>query len=195
MTHNLLLQASDSIDEPHGIFCGMACPEHYNLLIENNILYKTLPINPKRLLLFEDNISYDSKQLLNYLNNNSNNNESNNMKFRCGSFTLHSIGYIKLELLNFYNKSYIYPYKYCSSRIYWSMKVPLKRVLYIFDILTENDLENEYNMQLNNEYSQQNDYENNDNESITDNNSQNNNNNNSNNNNNNNNNNENKNEK
>lgn len=40
----------------------------------------------------------------------------------------------------FFNKTQIFPYKFRSSRIYWSTKYPLRRTLYVFEILAEEDL-------------------------------------------------------
>ena len=67
---------------------------------------------------------------------------------RCGAMTVHSLGTIcstKTEegtidsTKLFYNSHQIFPYKYQSSRIFWSTKIPLTRRLYVFDILTTED--------------------------------------------------------
>ena len=59
-----------------------------------------------------------------------------NRAVRCGSSTVLAVGLpsIRSDLTGSHSASYIYPLHFRSTRIYWSMSVPLTRTLYIFEV-------------------------------------------------------------
>lgn len=59
--------------------------------------------------------------------------------FRSGSCTIFNLGVIQLEFQYFHNEYFIFPHKFRSSRIFWSMTRPWQRTLYIFEILSDAD--------------------------------------------------------
>ena len=56
---------------------------------------------------------------------------------RCGSSTVLAVGIpsIRSDISGSHSASYIYPLHFRSTRIYWSMSVPLTRTLYIFEVM------------------------------------------------------------
>jgi histone-lysine N-methyltransferase SETD1 len=68
---------------------------------------------------------------------------------RLGAMVVHSLGSIctqkpegGIDLSHlFYNERQIFPHKFRSSRIFWSTRVALTRTLYVFEVLSEHDLQ------------------------------------------------------
>lgn len=53
---------------------------------------------------------------------------------RVGSLTVHKLGTLSFELPGHHTSDCIFPVGFRSTRIFWSMKTPLMRVLYTFEV-------------------------------------------------------------
>lgn len=60
---------------------------------------------------------------------------------RCGALTILNLGTIKIDSSTFHTSTHIFPHRFRSNRIYWSMSRPWKRTFYVFEILDEADLD------------------------------------------------------
>ena len=153
--------STDPADSPHAIYTLMACPEHLNRIDRTKMNRQWRPEDPMRSLTTEDScnalcpldyslnakkpiIEPPSVQLSELLSQG----HKADRAVRCGSLTVHAIGMPRIypvpEMANagFHTATHIFPYRYRASRIFWSMKHPWKRTLYIFEICTETDIEN-----------------------------------------------------
>jgi hypothetical protein len=61
---------------------------------------------------------------------------------RIGTITILNIGTPRIDLPDFHTTQYIYPHRFRSARIFWSMKTPLQRTVYFFEIFLLSDFEN-----------------------------------------------------
>ena len=151
---------TDPADSPHAIYTMMACPEHLNRIDRTKMTRQWTPEDPIRSLTTAEScnalcpldysfnaespvVDLPSVQLSELLSQG----HKADRAVRCGSLTVHSIGtpriYPEPEMANagFHSATHIFPYRYRSSRIFWSMRHPWKRTLYIFEICTETDIE------------------------------------------------------
>jgi len=60
---------------------------------------------------------------------------------RSGALTVYNLGKPLASKPYFFDKDYIYPHRFRSTRIYWSMVAPFKRTLYTFEIFSESDFD------------------------------------------------------
>lgn len=94
-----------------------------------------IPHNPMRLMLIEDNGDANDKSLPHELSQ-----TSGDRAIRSGAGTVLSIGKIQVDNMNFHTEKHIFPCNFRSSRIFWSMTRPMKRTVYLFEILHQTDL-------------------------------------------------------
>ena len=59
---------------------------------------------------------------------------------RVGAITILNVGYPLIDSPGFHTADVIYPYRFKSTRIYWSSTRPFTRTLYVFEVLAESDL-------------------------------------------------------
>ena len=88
-----------------------------------------------RLILIEDNGDANDQSLPKELSQ-----TSGDRAIRSGAGTVLSIGKIQLDNMNFHTEKHIFPCNFRSARIFWSMTSPLKRTVYLFEILHQSDL-------------------------------------------------------
>lgn len=118
------------------------CPEHYPRFATNRITTKPRklwrPCDPLRLLTTQaaseyiETREYISVQLKE---------REGDIAARSGALTILDIGHPKMNSVYFHTAETIFPHGYKSIRIYWSMKIPFQRTLYLFEILSESDME------------------------------------------------------
>ncbi len=58
---------------------------------------------------------------------------------RTGACIIYNIGTPRIDTQYFHTKDYIFPHHFRSSRLFWSMKYPMQRTTYMFEILMESD--------------------------------------------------------
>ena len=141
--HCTLLEArlrTEKEDSPHEVVTLVACPEHFNRLDTSKLYRKWRPHDPKRSLIVRDSEDIESESLADQLAQG----HRADRAVRCGSSTVLTVGLptMRADLIGFHTASHIYPLHFRSTRIFWSMSVPLARTLYIFEILSESDIEN-----------------------------------------------------
>lgn len=61
--------------------------------------------------------------------------------YRCGGLTVFKLGKPSIDLPNCHTETHIFPHKFKSSRIFWSMSKPFTRIVYLFEILLEHEVE------------------------------------------------------
>ena len=127
-------------DREHEVFTMTLCPEHMVSLTENREMeLKNLwvPYDPLRCMLMEENLdTSDCKNASEVLAK-----HKANKAVRSGAVTIFSIGTPVTNNPSFYNKEYIYPHRFRSTRIFWSMHRPLSRTLYCFEVFRPSDFE------------------------------------------------------
>ena len=94
-----------------------------------------VPHDPMRLLLIEDNGDANDKSLALDLSQ-----TSTDRAIRSGAGTVLSIGKIQLDNMNFHTDKHIFPCNFRSARIFWSMTRPMKRTVYLFEVLHQTEL-------------------------------------------------------
>lgn len=94
-----------------------------------------VPHDPMRLILIEDNGDANDKSLAIELAQ-----TSTDRAIRSGAGTVLSIGKIQLDNMNFHTDKHIFPCNFRSARIFWSMTIPMKRTVYLFEVLHQTEL-------------------------------------------------------
>jgi hypothetical protein len=119
----------------HEIRCLALCPEHIPTCRENpQLVHLWQPSDPVRSCLIDDNQdAHFTAELLSQ--------RRSDKAVRSGALTILGIGKPLPKNLNFHSENCIYPHRFRSTRIYWSMVMPLKRTLYAFEVFLESDLE------------------------------------------------------
>lgn len=127
-------------DREHEVFTMTLCPEHMVSLTENREMELRnlwVPYDPLRCMLMEENLdTSDCKNASEVLAQ-----HKANKAVRSGAVTIFSIGTPVTNNPSFYNKEYIYPHRFRSTRIFWSMHRPLSRTLYCFEVFRPSDFE------------------------------------------------------
>jgi hypothetical protein len=119
----------------HEIRCMALCPEHIPTSRENpNLVHLWQPSDPVRSFLIDDNQdALFTAELLSQ--------RRSDKAVRSGTLTILGIGKPLPKNPDFNSAQYIYPHRFRSARIYWSMVKPLERTLYAFEVFLESDLE------------------------------------------------------
>lgn len=122
-------------DEPHSIYCLVVCPEHHVSLEKYPHATNTSSNDASRLLLLEDRFTSDSQDLADVLSQ-----RRTDVSVRSGAAVIHALGVVQADIQGFHSTNYIYPYRFRSSRIFWSMNCIGLRACYIMEILRESDV-------------------------------------------------------
>ena len=96
--------------------------------------FRWIPHNPLRLLTTE--CAADKELAFTYLAQQLVYKKSD-AGVKCGSFVIIDIGTPRINSVYFHTSVHIFPFKYKSLRIFWSMLRPLQRTTYMFDIISE----------------------------------------------------------
>jgi hypothetical protein len=119
----------------HEIRCLALCPEHIPTCRENpQLVHLWQPNDLVRSCLIDDNQdAHFTAELLSQ--------RRSDKAVRSGTLTILGIGKPLPKNPDFHSEHYIYPHRFRSARIYWSMVKPLERTLYAFEVFLESDLE------------------------------------------------------
>lgn len=114
--------------------------EHYQL--PNETIVKTLmdylwvPRTPMRPLLLDE-----TEDAATTVHDFCEGNGKSDKAYRCGGLTVFKLGKPSIDLPNCHTETHIFPHKFKSSRIFWSMNRPYTRIVYLFEILLEHEVE------------------------------------------------------
>lgn len=100
----------------HQVFCA-------NHAMEGGAIEKESPEHMKALMVAPEKRADKDQE-----------NFESDFCYRLGSLTVHSLGIVESQVDGFHSDNYIFPPGYMASRIYWSTKQPLTRVVYILKI-------------------------------------------------------------
>lgn len=131
-------RTSDAISSCHDIFTLSFCPEHVSESIsETDLKLLWTPTRDiRRCIAVSDvdaEISTKASDILSQ--------KRSDKAIRMGSITILSIGNPRIDLTDFHTPYHIYPHRFRSARIFWSMKNPLQRTVYFFEIFKFSDFE------------------------------------------------------
>lgn len=154
------LSNGDDVDLPYDLHTCMVCPEHIGTrddprsklyarsnpaslafahtfhMPENCALLPALPIEPRRRLVISDfSDSSHRSRLATTLST-----VKGEKVVRSGACSILNVGTPRIDSVRFHDKYRIYPHYFQSVRIFWSMKTPMTRTVYKFQILTQGDL-------------------------------------------------------
>jgi hypothetical protein len=114
----------------------VACLEHAQEIMGSvdNPENIWLPRDPKKKLLMEESDAFAT--IAESLGE-----KGSQTGAKVGALTVLSVGNPRVEFAGFHTKHHIFPHKFQSVRIFWSMYRPLQRTSYTFDVLAETDFE------------------------------------------------------
>lgn len=122
-------------NKPHDISMLGLCSEHIPLLKDiSGYTQLWKPYDPVRSMLIVEN--QDANFTADLLAQ-----RRSDKAIRAGALTVYALGRPVSNSAHFYDRCYIYPHRFRSARIYWSMVAPLQRTLYTFEIFQESDFE------------------------------------------------------
>jgi hypothetical protein len=127
----------EPLDAPFEIHALIWCPEHVDKIDRSVMSHHWQPCDPPRLLTPQAHDTVKAKLALSQTLSQ----RVTSKAHRTGAFTVFNIGAVRYESRYFHTANHIFPQYFKASRIFWSMRTPLHRTTYLFEVLSDFDFE------------------------------------------------------
>lgn len=135
-----LKYSNEADNSHHSIHSQMYCPEHFDVFQSQKmaaVSLRCIPTEPIRPLHVDDYYTVDTVDLAEVLSQ-----KRSDVSVRSGGLIIHAMGSVNPQLFpGFATREYIYPHKFISSRIFWSMTKPWQRCVYVMEIMRTSDID------------------------------------------------------